>query len=287
MRRKQSRKVKQNKARICKMKSRLFAKAKCCQNAERKSMLNKEQMNMRECFENPNSSCRKLKSELDKDDVISAMALFLNNSIQNYEKFKPRRYGVSCFPGPRIFNSMEKEIQPPSISEIQVFIQKIFDKRRLHLESGVVALVLLMRTGIKMNSLNWMRLILVALLLANKEAEDVYSVWNAKFVGMIPNLEILEINILELEFLQLIKYRLHVESHTYLQYYNKLQYLTPEPIEESLVLESSEQSITEIEGSETSNTDVFYSDNIEKSNGLCDVTSQWQELNIAPEDSIA
>jgi hypothetical protein len=172
-------------------------------------------------------SNRLVKQELEREDVIHAMAKFIYNCIQKYERLKPRHYGVSCFPGPRIFNSTDPNIQPPEVLDIKDFIQAIFDKRRLQVESGIIALVLLMRTGIKINSLNWMRLILISLLLANKQSEDVYSVWNAKFVGLIPNVENLEINILELEFLQYLKYKLHIETSTYQQYYTKLQNLTP------------------------------------------------------------
>jgi len=179
-------------------------------------------------------SSRVVKQELERDDVIQAMAKFIYNCIQKYERLKPRHYGVSCFPGPRIFNSTEQNIQPPEEIDIKDFIQAIFDKRRLQVESGIIALVLLMRTGIKINSLNWMRLILISLLLANKQSEDVYSVWNAKFVGLIPNVENLEINILELEFLQYLKYKLHIETSTYQQYYTKLQNLTPLEEEEEV-----------------------------------------------------
>jgi hypothetical protein len=170
---------------------------------------------------------RVVKKELEREDVIQGMAKFIYNCIQQYERLKPRHYGVSCFPGPRIFNSTDPSVQPPEEMDIKDFIQAVFDKRRLQVEAGIIALVLLMRTGIKINSHNWMRLILISLLLANKQSEDVYSVWNAKFVGLIPNVENLEINILELEFLQYLKYKLHIETSTYQQYYTKLQNLTP------------------------------------------------------------
>jgi hypothetical protein len=223
-------------------------------------------------------SNRLVKQELEREDVIQAMAKFIYNCIQQYERLKPRHYGVSCFPGPRIFNSTDPNVQPPEVSDIKDFIQAIFDKRRLQVESGIIALVLLMRTGIKINSLNWMRLILISLLLANKQSEDVYSVWNAKFVGLIPNVENLEINILELEFLQYLKYKLHIETSTYQQYYTKLQNLTPLEEEEEVEMEisvkadddslenpSSEKSVEEmsdvevlLDKLEMSNKDVEY-----------------------------
>jgi len=80
-------------------------------------------------------------------------------------------------------------------------------------------------------SRNVARLILMALLLANKDAEDVYTVWNVRFVGIIPNLPVYEINFLEMEFLQILQYRLHVERVEYERFYRKLLTLLPEKSE--------------------------------------------------------
>jgi len=192
---------------------------------------------------------RIFKEELDRSDVVHGMARLIYNYIQRYEQFLKPRY--PNFPGPRLFNSTESELlQTPRIEHIKNFIQSIFDKRRtLHVESGIIALILLNRTKIKIHSHNWMRLVLISLLLANKHCEDVYSVYNAKFVGLIPNLENLEINILELEFLKFLKYRLHIETKTYEQYYSKLQKFFPVEaaeisVEDDLMI--TEESIPEI-----------------------------------------
>jgi len=216
-------------------------------------------------------SNRVVKQELEREDVIQAMAKFIYNCIQQYERLKPRHYGVSCFPGPRIFNSTDLNVQIPEVSDIKDFIQAIFDKRRLQVESGIIALVLLMRTGIKINSLNWMRLILISLLLANKQSEDVYSVWNAKFVGLIPNVENLEINILELEFLQYLKYKLHIETSTYQQYYTKLQNLTP--LEEEVEMAISVKDDASLENPSN-----------EKSEEMSDVEELLDELVMSNKD---
>jgi len=169
---------------------------------------------------------KRVKAELERSDVIQGMALLLQDYIMRYEQLsRPRCRGCN-FPGPRIFNSTEYS-QSPTMDQIQQFIQTIFDKRRLHVESGIIALILLNRTGINLHSQNWMRLLLISLLLANKHCEDVYSVYNAKFVGIIPHLENLEINIMELEFLKYLKYRLHIETETYEEYYANLQNYFP------------------------------------------------------------
>jgi len=174
-----------------------------------------------------------LQKEMDQSEVLYTLSLFFYKAIQKNEKSKPRRNvggtTTALCTAPSIFNSHDVlHITPPTPDEIRDFINNIFQKRRLAAETGVVAFVLLMRTSIKMNSLNWMRLILISLLLANKEAEDVYNVWNVRFVGLIPNLPLYEINLLEMEFLQFLKYRLHVERPTYQKYYQNLVALLPE-----------------------------------------------------------
>jgi hypothetical protein len=195
-----------------------------CTVSQQKSKIKTQPKSLNPPLEKPK---RIFKAELDRIDVVHGMSRLIYNYIQRYEQFLKPRY--PNFPGPRLFNSTESELlQSPRIEHIQNFIQSIFDKRRtLHVESGIIALILLNRTKIKIHSHNWMRLVLISLLLANKHCEDVYSVYNAKFVGLIPNLENLEINILELEFLKFLKYRLHIETKTYEQYYSKLQKFFP------------------------------------------------------------
>jgi len=176
-----------------------------------------------------------LEKEMNKSEVIESLAMYFYDSIQNNEKPKRRRGFCTS---PSIFNSADFRATSPTISEIQGFIETIFEKRRLAAESGVVALVLFSRAGVKINSSNWMRLILVILLLANKESEDVYSVWNVRFVGIIPNVPVYEINILELEFLKYLKYRLHVERPTYQKFYKKLVALLLEKASEEKTAEN-------------------------------------------------
>jgi len=171
-----------------------------------------------------------LEKEMDRNEVIESLAIYFYNSILKNQTPKiPRRKRSSVLcTSPSIFNSTDIHVASPTILEIRNFIETIFEKRRLAAESGVVALVLFSRAGVKVNSSNWMRLILVILLLANKEAEDVYSVWNVRFVGIIPNLPVYEINLLEMEFLKYLKYRLHVEKPTYKKFYKQLLALLPE-----------------------------------------------------------
>jgi hypothetical protein len=169
-----------------------------------------------------------LNREMTNTEVIESLALFCVNAITKNEKIKsPRRNHTTCC-APSIFNEPDlTKVSVPSVQQIQDFVNLIFEKRRLAAETGVVGFVLLMRTNIKITSANWMRLVMIALLLANKEAEDFYNVWNVRFVGIVPNLQVYEINLLEMEFLQNIKYRLHVEPPTYQKYYQQLVTLIP------------------------------------------------------------
>jgi hypothetical protein len=252
---------------------------------------------------------RVFKQELDRTDVVHGMARLIYNYIKRYEQLLKPRY--PNFPGPRLFNTTEQETKSPRIEHIQTFIQSIFDKRRtLHVESGIIALILLNRTKIKIHSHNWMRLVLISLLLANKHCEDVYSVYNAKFVGLIPNLENLEINILELEFLKVLKYRLHIETKTYEQYYSKLQKFFPVEAEEISVeddlmeitpnheqtpeITPNHEQIPEVSPNQEQSpviTEEFTEANEDVYSELCPVIDtgdgSWQDYNFALVDSIA
>jgi len=164
----------------------------------------------------------------------------------------------------------------------------------LHVESGIIALILLNRTNIKIHSQNWMRMVLISLLLANKHCEDVYSVYNAKFVGLIPRLENLEINILELEFLKFLKYRLHIETETYNHYYSKLQEFFPieEPEAEQSTLPNEEEMVQSM-SSEMETIPEEAETTTSNGNGQCrhlihgSSDSSWQDYNFALVDSIA
>jgi len=244
-----------------------------------------------------------LKQDLDKSDVIEGFARVIHDYIQRYNQFFKPRYHGSSYPGPRLFNCHEHVSESPCLEQIRAFIQSIYDKRQqLHVESGIIALILLHRSNVKIHSQNWMRMILIAFILANKHCEDVYSVYNAKFIGLIPNLGNLEINILELEFLKFLKYRLHIESETYTQYYAKLQEFFPieeeeeekldEPLE-VIISEDEESLLNEDEMVQTSS--LMEHDEVETTTSkgygqFCypsRYSSAWQDCNFALIDSIA
>jgi len=215
---------------------------------------------------------RKLKEDLNRSDIIHAISLLLHSYILRNSQLPKSRNSHNAFSVPRLFNSPEPARLIPPAEEIETFIQSIFDKRRLPLEAGIIALILLNRTSIKLHSQNWMRLVLISLLLANKLTEDVYSVYNAKFLGLIPNLENLEINVLELEFLQYLKYRLFIDTETYLRYYAKLRKFFPE--EEN----KDDEEVTKVGGDMEDVSDVC---------PVLDCGSRWQDFNFDLVGSIA
>jgi len=157
-------------------------------------------------------------------------------------------------------------------------------------------LILLNRTGITLHSQNWMRLLLISLLLANKHCEDVYSVYNAKFVGIIPNLENLEINILELDFLKYLKYRLHIETETYEEYYANLQNFFPieedncsnteetDSIEEDDVLSSAYSNLSNINSSASSSDTIDQNPRFSRKKTFRETSRDDKKSNIT-EDS--
>jgi hypothetical protein len=289
MRSRKSRRLNKNK----KNTSKSFLKAKSKNNRPKPATPNPPH--------HQDKSPRRYKQELDKSDAIEGFARVVHDIIQRCNQLLKPRYQGSPFPGPRLFNSYDLVSESPCLEEIRSFIQSIYDKRQqLHVESGIIALILLNRTKIKIHSQNWMRMVLISLLLANKHCEDVYSVYNAKFIGLIPNLGNLEINILELEFLKFLKYRLHIETETYNQYYAKLQEFFP--IEENedeaseVLISEEEQSLraNEDEMVQTSSSEMEH-DEVETSTrngyGHCSLSkhshSAWQDYNFALIDSIA
>lgn len=291
MRSRKSRRLNKNK----KNTSKSFLKAKSKNNRPKPATPNPPH--------HQDKSPRRYKQELDKSDAIEGFARVVHDIIQRCNQLLKPRYQGSPFPGPRLFNSYDLVSESPCLEEIRSFIQSIYDKRQqLHVESGIIALILLNRTKIKIHSQNWMRMVLISLLLANKHCEDVYSVYNAKFIGLIPNLGNLEINILELEFLKFLKYRLHIETETYNQYYAKLQEFFPieeeeeekldEPLE-VIISEDEESLLNEDEMVQTSS--LMEHDEVETTTSkgygqFCypsRYSSAWQDCNFALIDSIA
>eukprot|EP01123_Difflugia_compressa_P010099 TRINITY_DN358_c0_g1_i2.p1 TRINITY_DN358_c0_g1~~TRINITY_DN358_c0_g1_i2.p1 ORF type:complete len:331 (-),score=80.56 TRINITY_DN358_c0_g1_i2:152-1144(-) len=202
---------------------------------------------------------------MNVSDVINAISLYCHKSILKNEELKSipsrRRPTSHSLPNnsvpPSIFNDPDLvNVLTPSQQQIHDFIKVIFEKRRLAAETGIMGFVLMLRTNMKITSANWMRLIMVSLLLANKEAEDVYTVWNVRFVGIIPNLQVYEINLLEMEFLQSIKYRLHVEPDTYNHNY---QYLLSHLPTQPITIDSEEHDLSDSEASLTTDSECSLS----------------------------
>jgi hypothetical protein len=208
---------------------------------------------------------------LDLTNVIDALTLYLHNTIQTHEQPKlGRRPPPSFNLNPSLFDARDTRTTStlPTIPDIRSFVQGIIERRHLSAETVVVAVVLLTRTGVRLRSSNWARLLLVSFLLANKEAEDVFNVWNVRFVGIIPDLPLFEINLLEMEFLKSIKYRLHVEPSTFREYSDLLwQFLEPpEKFAENpkkAILENSRKGI--LENSKKGNPENPKKENLENS----------------------
>eukprot|EP01124_Arcella_intermedia_P010161 TRINITY_DN166_c0_g1_i1.p1 TRINITY_DN166_c0_g1~~TRINITY_DN166_c0_g1_i1.p1 ORF type:complete len:411 (-),score=144.46 TRINITY_DN166_c0_g1_i1:146-1378(-) len=183
-------------------------------------------------------------TEMNREEVIESLSIHILATIMKNDR---RNTNTT----PSLFDSPTPTLTP-SISAIRELITTIVTKRRLAAVSCVVSLVFIERSRIRMTARNWERLVMMSLLLANKEAEDVYSVWNVRFVGFIPGLQVYEINYLEMEFLQYIKYRLHVEHNHYMDYYQLLFSLLPERIPEAVeeCEEECEEGAEEVEENE-------------------------------------
>ncbi|EFA80887.1 cyclin domain-containing protein, partial [Heterostelium album PN500] len=77
-------------------------------------------------------------------------------------------------------------------------------------------------SGATINSTNWRRIVLSALILASKVWED-QSVWNVDFLPVFDNLTAADLNNLERQFLSLIQYNVSLTASTYAKYYFELR----------------------------------------------------------------
>jgi len=110
----------------------------------------------------------------------------------------------------------------PTISEVIDFLTLLTACQELAPEVGVMACTYIDRlisyTGTSFTSYNWRRIVLGAILVADKVVEE-HQVWNVDYKRSLPKLSILDLNSLERVFLGLLKFQLTVKSSLYATYY--------------------------------------------------------------------
>jgi hypothetical protein len=115
----------------------------------------------------------------------------------------------------------------PNLEEIVVYIKYWFFKQVLSPQVGIMAIhyidQLIHKNGLLMNAENWRRVLLSALLVADKLWEEDI-VCNADYItDNYPLLTVEELNALERKFLSLLDFKLLLKASVYAEYYFALR----------------------------------------------------------------
>ncbi|GAM20073.1 hypothetical protein SAMD00019534_032480 [Acytostelium subglobosum LB1] len=162
----------------------------------------------------------------DNDEILRCMANALLYHIErgiqtpqkNYEIFSEEKYPITK-------GKLDLKTTP-TVDTIYRFIRDIFKAERLDPECGIMCLAYVERiitfSGVTINTTNWRRIVLSALILASKVWED-QSVWNVDFLPVFDNLTAADLNNLERQFLSLIQYNVSLTASIYAKYYFELR----------------------------------------------------------------
>jgi len=164
----------------------------------------------------------------NRDQIIKCVAKSVHYalSIHAHEKsavdieiFSERKYPLS--PHRRNFNRL------PLLDEIVHFVKFLFFKQALSPQVGIMAIhyvdQLIHKTGLLITAVNWRRVLLCALLVADKVwEEDV--VCNADYCNdAFPNLTVEDLNLMERKFLSVLDFKLVLKTSVYAEYYFALR----------------------------------------------------------------
>lgn len=115
----------------------------------------------------------------------------------------------------------------PNQSHVYEYMRIIFVYYKMDVECSIMSLIYVERmleiTSMTIDATNWRRIILAAIIVASKVWQD-YAVWTQDFLQVFNNyITVQDLNVLELKFLELIRYRLGISASTYAKYYYELR----------------------------------------------------------------
>jgi len=118
----------------------------------------------------------------------------------------------------------------PNLEEIVLFVKFWFFKQVLSAQVGIMAInyidLLIHKTGLSITSVNWRRVLLCALMIADKVWEEDI-VCNADYISdSYPLLTVEDLNALERQCLSLLEFKLQLKSSVYAEYYFALRSLS-------------------------------------------------------------
>lgn len=142
------------------------------------------------------------------------------------ERARPLNMKKGCYPT----KYMEGEYTPPdprsnklpNEDDVFMFVNPICHKLKVKPESGVLALVYIERlissTGLTLACFNWRKVVLSCIILATKVYEEL-AVWNADFKEVFPDLNSKELNMIEMELLRWLDYKVSLTGRQYAKYW--------------------------------------------------------------------
>jgi hypothetical protein len=166
-------------------------------------------------------------SQPDNEELLRCMATailyHIEKGVQSPHKTYYDIFSEEKFP---IMKSKVDLKKMPDVDSIYRFFSTIFKAERLDSECAIMCLAYIERiialTGLTMDTTNWRRIVLSALILASKVWED-QSVWNVDFLPVFDNLTATDLNKLERQFLALLQYNVSLTASLYAKYYFELR----------------------------------------------------------------
>lgn len=117
----------------------------------------------------------------------------------------------------------------PTEDDIYRYMRIIYKRTRMQPECIVMTVSYIEKVlkvpEVVMSAHTWRRIVLAALIVADKVFED-YAVWNADFLSLFPSTDIQDLNTLEREFLNFLQYATTFKASDYARYYFALKELS-------------------------------------------------------------
>jgi len=142
----------------------------------------------------------------------------------------------------------------PNLEEIVLFVKFWFFKQVLSAQVGIMAIhyidMLIHKTGLLISSVNWRRVLLCALMIADKVWEEDI-VCNADYItDSYPLLTVEDLNAMERQFLSLLEFKLQLKSSVYAEYYFALRSISGLECFPSRPLDKKSAKFLQIESTE-------------------------------------
>jgi hypothetical protein len=164
----------------------------------------------------------------DNKEIVYSLSVVLHVVLKQHSNLVVKRNPVyEIFSEEKYPLSKEVELyRIPEKEEIEREIMNIFVRQSLSAECGLMSAIYIDRlinaTKLTLSPANWRRILIAALILANKVWEDI-AVWNVDYVKMYPNSTIEDLNRLESNFLHFIQFNLVIKPSVYAEYFFELR----------------------------------------------------------------